>query len=238
MDTEDQQQMADQVPDAESAETLLGLTKAAVSTVPILGGFAAELIGVVIGPQIEQRRTDWLNSLARRLARLEDRVEGFQVEDLVDHPAFTSAMLKAGVMALWNHNEEKLEALRNAVLNVAVASAPEEDEHEMFISLIDSFTGWHLRILAFLADKKAIAQKRERLPLPGWSMGGVATVLEHVYPELVGRRDLYDLIVSDLNRAGLVDIDSLHVTGTRDGYMLAKQSTYMGDRFLRLITEP
>ncbi|MCE2530333.1 MAG: hypothetical protein J4G11_10795 [Acidimicrobiia bacterium] len=98
-----------------------------------------------------------MNSLARSLARLEDRIEGFQVGDLVDHPAFTSAVLKASVMAFWNHNEEKLEALRNAVLNVAVTSTPEEDEAELFISLIDSVTGWHLRILAFLADKKAIA---------------------------------------------------------------------------------
>ena len=141
-------------------------------------------------------------------------------------------------MALWNHNEEKLEALRNAVLNVAVASAPEEDEHEMFISLIDNFTGWHLRILAFLADKKGIAEKREKLPFPGWPMGAVATVLKHVYPQLQGRRDFYDLIVSDLYRAGLVVIDSLHGTGTREGLMLAKQSSDKGDRFLAFITEP
>ena len=186
----------------------------------------------MIGPQIEQRRTDWLNSLARRLARLEDRIEGFQVEDLVDHPAFTSAMLKASVMALWNHNEEKLEALRNAVLNVAVTSTPEEDEPEMFISLIDTFTPWHLRILAFFADKHAIAEQREQLPFPNWHMGGVDKVLEYVYPKLVGRRDLYDLIVSDLNRAGLADGASLHMTGSRDNYMLAKQSTDKGDRLL------
>ena len=105
-------------------------------------------------------------------------------------------MLKAGVMALWNHNEEKLEALRNAVLNVAVSSTPGEDEYEMFISLIDTFTPWHLRILAFLADKEAIAEKRGKLPFPSWPMGAVATVLEHVYPKLEGQRDLYDLIVS------------------------------------------
>ena len=230
--------MTDEVPHSESAETVLGLAKAVVSAVPVLGGLAAELMDVVIRPQIEQRRTDWLNSLAERLARLEVRVDGFRVGDLVDHPAFTSAMLQAGAVALRNHNEEKLEALRNAVLNVAVSSTSGEDEHELFISLIDSFTDWHLRVLAFLADKEAIAEKRGRLPFPSWYAGGVSAVLEHVYPELVGRRDLYDLVVSGLNRAGLVAIDSFHTTGTRDGYMLAKQSTDMGDRFLRFITEP
>jgi len=230
--------MTDRIPDTERSETVLGLAKGVASAVPVLGGLAVELMDIVIRPQIEQRRTDWLNSLAERLAKLEKRVDGFRVTDLVDDPAFTSAMLQAGTVAIRSHSQEKLEALRNAVLNVAVSSTSGEDEHEVFISLIDTFTPWHLRLLAFLADKEAIADKRGKLPFPGWSMGGVATVLEHVYPRLEGRREFYDLIVSDLNRAGLVAIDSLHMTGTRDGYMLAKQSTDMGDRFLRFITEP
>ena len=230
--------MTDSVPESGATETVLGLTKAVVSAVPVIGGLAAGLMEVVIQPQIEQRRTDWLNKLAERLTDLEGRLDGFQITDLSDHPAFTSAMLQAGTIAIRNHNEEKLDALRNAVLNVAISSTPGEDEHEVFISLIDTLTTWHLRIIAFLADKETIADKRGKLPFPDWYAGSVSTVLEHVYPELIGRRDLYDLVVSGLKGAGLVAIDSLHTTGTRDGYMLAKQSTDMGDRFLRFITQP
>ena len=79
-----------------------------MSVAPVLGGLGAELMDVVLRPQIEQRRADWLNLLAERLARLEERVDGFWVADLVDHPAFTSAMLQASAIALRNHNEEKL----------------------------------------------------------------------------------------------------------------------------------
>jgi len=226
--------MTNQFPDTERAETLLGMAKVGLSVVPVLGGAASELLEVVLGPQIERRRIEWLNSLAEGLEKLEEHVEGFRV----DRPALLSAMLQAGVIALRNHNEEKLAALRNAVLNVAISSAPGEDEHELFIALIDAFTRWHLRVLAFLADKDGTADKRGKLPFPNWYMGGVSTVLEHVYPELEGRRSLYDLIVSDLHRAGLVNIDTLHVTGTLEGYMLAKQSSEMGDRFLAFITEP
>ena len=49
--------MTNQVPDSEGAETVLGLAKAVVSAVPVLGGVAAGVMEVVIGPQIEQRRT-------------------------------------------------------------------------------------------------------------------------------------------------------------------------------------
>ena len=179
-----------------------------------------------------------LNSLAERLQILEDQFDDFQISDLADHPPFTSTVLQASTIALRNHDEEKLEALCNAVLNVAVSSTAGDDEHEHFISLIDTYSAWHLRILAFLADKEWIAKKRDAPPFPNWSAGGVSTVLEHVYPELVGRRDFYDLIVSDLSRAGLTTTDTLHGMGTARGLMLAKQSSDMGNRFLTFISEP
>ena len=230
--------MTNEVPDSKISERALAVAKAGLSTVPVLGGPAAALLDLVIQPQIDKRRTEWLNLIAERLAKLEERVDGFQLADLADHPAFTSAILQASAVALRNHDDEKLAALRNAVLNVAVSSTAGEDEHELFISLIDTFTPWHLRILAFLADKESIADKRGKLPFPSWSAGGVSAVLKHVYPELAERRSFYDLIVSDLHRAGLVTIDTLHTMGTADGYMLAKQSSDMGDRFLIFISEP
>ena len=233
----DRRTMTDKIPDAKKAKAGLSVAKAAVSAVPIVGGPLAELLNLAILPQIDKRREDWLNSLAERLQKLEERDDGFQMAVLADHPAFTSAMLQASAIALRNHDEEKLEALRNAVLTVAVSSTAGEDEHERFISLVDTCGAWHLRILAFLANKQGIAEKRGAPPFPSWSAGGASTVLEHVYPELVGRRDFYDLIVSDLSRAGLTTTDTLHVMGTAGGLMLAKQSSDMGDRFIRFISE-
>ena len=229
--------MTNEVPDSKIAERALAVAKAGFSAVPVLGGPAAALLDLVIQPQIDKRRTEWLNSIAERLAKLEESVDDFQLADLADRPAFTSAILQASAVALRNHDEEKLAALRNAVLSVAVSSTAGEDEHELFISLIDAFTPWHLRILVFLADKEAIAANRGKHPFPNWPMGAVSTVLEHVYPELVDRRGFYDLIVSELHRAGLAEIGSLHtmVTG---GSMLAKHSSDMGDRFLTFISEP
>jgi hypothetical protein len=52
--------------------------------------------------------------------------------------------------AIRNHQKEKLEALRNAVLNSAEKNALDEDIKLMFVSLIDTFTPWHLRILSSL----------------------------------------------------------------------------------------
>ena len=138
----DRQPVTNPVPDSAGTETVLGLVKATASMVPVLGGLAAGLMEVVIGPQLERRRNEWLNSLAERLAKLEQRVDGFRVADLADDPAFTSAMLQAGVIALRNHNAEKLAALRNAVLNVAVSSTPRRRAGTVHLA------HWHLYPLA------------------------------------------------------------------------------------------
>lgn len=230
--------MTDDFPDTQAGEVALGVAKALVSIVPILGGPAAELMDVVLRPRVEERRTEWLNSLAEHLAALSEDVDGLTIESLADDPVFISAMLQASTIAIRNHEDEKLDALRNAVLNVAIHSTPEEDEVALFITFIDTFTPWHLRILAFLADKRGTAERRGSAPFPNWTMGGVSTVLDHTYPELAGRRSLYDLVVADLNRSGLITISDLHATGTADGYMFAKQSSPMGDRFLAFIEEP
>ena len=225
-------------PDTTGKDRTLGLAKAALSAVPVLGGPAAELLDLVVRPEIERRRTEWLDQLAEQLAAIEERLEGFHVSALANDPEFISTLLQASAAALREHEAEKLEALRNAVLNAALEAGPTEDERALFISWVDQLTPWHLRLLRFLDDKEGVAHARDKLPFPNWVSGGVSTVLELVYPELVGRRAFYDLLVTDLKSRGLIVISSLHVTGTVDGYMLARQTSDLGQRFLSFVTTP
>ena len=106
----------------------------------------------------------------------------------------------------------------------------------MFITFVDTLTPWHLRILAFF-QSPAEWGARNQLSYPNWSMGGAATVLEHTFPALNGRRDLYDQIVKDLFARGLMTTDSLHTTVTRQS-MFASRTTPMGGRFLEFISSP
>ena len=226
------------IPDERKKEIALAVTKAALGSVPVLGGAAAELLDLVMRPAVESRRTDWLNDLSDTLAELQTRVEGIETGSLLENQEFVSTLFQASAVALREHRREKLDALKNAVLNTAVTTNGDEDEHALFLSWVDDLTPWHLRLLKFFDDKEGIAGERGKLPFPGWAAGGVSTVLEHVYPELVGRRSMYDLIATDLHGRGLIKIDSLHITGTREGYMLARQTSDMGQRFMAFISEP
>ena len=226
--------MKKEIPEATGWDHAHLAVKAALSAVPIAGGPAAELFAAVIAPPLARRRDAWLQGLADGLAALEEKVDGFDPQTLVDNEAFISAAMEASQIALRTHQKEKLEALRNAVLNVAVGDRVDEEEQATFLGLIQEFTTWHLAILKTFQNPSGLAREKN---LNMNAVGGPSAVLESVVPALRGRRDEYDPYVTDLHQRGLLGIDSLHVMMTSQG-MYAKRTTARGDRFLAFIASP
>lgn len=67
--------------------------------------------------------------------------------------------------------------------------------------------------------------------------GSLSQVIEVAFPELVGRRDLYDQVWADLAGAGMHRTGSLQTMMTTDG-PLQKRTTDIGDRFMKFIESP
>src|SRR5206468_713468 len=106
------------------------------------------------------------------------------------NPRFTSTFIHATLIAMRTHQEEKLEALRNAVINSALPKAPEDDLQLMFLNLIDQFGEWHIRLLKFYSNPaKTVEQKYgpDTSKHPQDSVN-VMEVVEAVFPELVGQK--------------------------------------------------
>jgi hypothetical protein len=211
--------------------------KAIVSAVPVAGGPLQVLFENVFAAPLEKRKQVWLEQLAEVVAELQQKVEGLTPERLANDEAFVTVAMQASQIAIRNHQREKLEALRNAVLNSALPNPPEEDERIIFLRLIDQLTPWHLRILSLLSGPEQW-MARNNVQNPGWSAGGVSTVIEHCFPDLRGKRDIYDQIVRDLQAEGLVGQGQfLHVTMTGRG-MLESRIPERGKRFLKFISAP
>lgn len=215
-----------QVPNRTKGDVAHALTKTGLSAIPVLGGPAAELFQNVIQPPLEKRRAEWMTQVGEKLQELEDK--GFKLEELQQNKEFVSAVMHASQIALRSHQAAKLDALRNAILNVAIGQAPEEALQNVFLNLVDSFTELHFRIL-----------KVFQVPShpPGVSMGSLSLVLEHNIPELRGKRELYDQLWKDLYSRGLVNTDGLHVTMTGGG-LAEKRTSGIGDALLKFIQEP
>ncbi|MGB7296678.1 MAG: hypothetical protein WBC70_13925 [Candidatus Aminicenantales bacterium] len=208
-------------------------TKGILSEIPLAGGLASEIFNLVIAPPLAKRRDKWMESIAEGLKDLESKIEGFKIEYLVGNDSFITTVMHASQTALKNHQEEKLNALRNAVLNAAIPSAPEEDLQLMFLSFVDTLTSWHIRILKYFDDPKRWG-KEQNIKFHELEFGAPAHALEDAFPELKGKRAFYDLIIRDLYSRGLMSIESLRTTMTKQG-IFASRTTDIGERFIAFI---
>jgi hypothetical protein len=72
---------------------------------------------------------------------------------------------------------EKIEALRNAVLNSALPAAPDQDIQQLYFALIDNLTPTHLRLLTLLDNPPGWFDARPGLHHPQFGMMSSRTAL-------------------------------------------------------------
>ena len=87
-----------------------------------------------------------MHDIGERLEKLEG--QGYiNLSELKDNPEFIDTVIKTTQYALRTSEAEKIEYFRNALINTAIGESPEQSESQIFLSLLDSFTIWHVRIL-------------------------------------------------------------------------------------------
>lgn len=213
---------------------VLALTKAGISNIPLLGAPLSELMSLLIASPLEKRKEQWLNDIAERLLVVEEKISGFSIAELADNEQFITCVTTASQIALRNHQKEKLEALKNAVLNSACDIDIEENLQLMFLNIIDRYTPWHLNILRFL-DEPQEWFKAHNLQMGSYMMGSPSILLEQAFSELRDKRSFYDQIVKELYGNGLINIESIHGGMTEQG-MKASRTTEIGKQFVKFIS--
>lgn len=228
-------------PKPDGGDTKHTLVKAGLSAIPIVGGPASELFSKVITPSIEIRRDEWIESIAEALKTLEEKVEGFRIENLCENELFVSTVMQATQAAIRNHQKVKLEALKNAVLNAALPSAPKEDLQLMFLNFVDSLTSWHLRMLKLLNDyevkRSSSRSKGKRLEFIAKSKEKPVITTQKALPDLGENQIFYDQVLKDLNIRGLLEIRM----GEGANFLqkiVYSQPTNWGKQFLAFISSP
>ncbi len=119
--------------------------RAGISAVPFVGGPLLEIFNALVTPPIEKRRTQWVESVAAAIQKLEKNEHNL-VERLQQDETFQSVLLQASWAAVRNHQIEKLTALKTAVENAAVAS---NEAQLLFIRFVDELTPTHLVVMNF-----------------------------------------------------------------------------------------
>jgi hypothetical protein len=194
------------VPKPAAGDVAHAVVKGVLSVVPLAGGTAAELFELVLAPPLSKRRDEWMESAAKRLEGVEANVNSIR-----NDPAFVTTALQATQIALRTHQGEKLEALRNAVVNSAIGAAPQDDLRAIFLNLVDAFTPTQLRILRYFQnrgslDSSAIQRLRDARAVTGLMVNELARngLLEDHRPYAARGRDSGEsLLIADWTLSNL-----------------------------------
>lgn len=212
------------VPTTSVGDRGYAVVKAAVSSVPWIGGPLAELFQAVVTPPIDKRRQAWMEQIGEDMQKLQN--EGLKIEDLQDNQQFISAVMHASQIAIRTHQQEKLEALRNAVRNVAVGRSPDDTRLNLFLDMVDNLDTAHIRLLKVFRSPPSMS---------GVMAGGLSMVIEKAMPEMRGQKELYEQLWKRLVADGLIADGGLNTTMSGSG-LSTKRTTRLGDQLLDFIT--
>jgi len=218
-------------PEPGAGDTAYTVVKAGISAIPGLGGPAAEVFAAIIEPPLTKRRVEWVQSIAEGLQELEKKVKDFSLDQLSQNESFVTTLLQASQTAIRNHQKEKLEALRNAVLNSALYSSPDEDMRLMFIGFIDTVTAWHIRLLKYFSVSRGpyIGSESDMMHFE-------LDFLESDFPQLKGQRSFYGWIIRDLSSKELLSTMVVDMANADD--IVELRLTELGSQFLKFIISP
>jgi hypothetical protein len=238
-----------QAPSEDNSKTL-SMTKgdhahtgvrALISAIPIVGSPFEIIFSKYYPSPIDKRRDNLLQSVYEGLEKLKQKYQDITPESLAKNDVFVTVLLNAISVAIRNHQKEKVEALRNAILNTAIRIDIDENMQMILLRYIDILTPLHLKMLALLENPKGYMEKVGR-PFPSDIIStGLDAMIQHAIPELHRKREDVRIVFQDLYNNGLINTSPNSLGGTMsvsDSGIFAQRTTDMARVFLRFISAP
>ena len=117
-----------------------------------------EIFSSAIQSPLEKRQYKFLESVVQELNEHSEKIDDLKIENLVENEAFITVAMRATQAALKNHQEEKLAALRSAVINTALGTGSDDNLQLMFLQMVDELTPMHLKVLSIGKDPGKYAE--------------------------------------------------------------------------------
>lgn len=222
----------DKFPEKSKGDTAYEVARGVISAIPSVGGSLSILFENIFTSPLDKRKKEWFQSLADAIDELTNKVNTITHESLSENEIFISVAMQATQIALRNHQQEKLDALKNAVKNSASQISIDENKALMFTRIIDEMTPLHLLILKFLNNPGLIEQKLQNRTSSNMKTyyGDNMNIFKEYYPELNSSRGIIDYIVKELYTKGFLHND-------RALHSLDKMTSGFADEFLAFISE-
>ena len=202
----------------------------AAGAIPVVGSVLAAGLTLALTMAHNRRLDAWFETVAERIDALEERPSW---DELAGDDAFVDVVIEASRVAVGTAQEEKLAALRNAVVNTIRGVESEQDIRATFVRYVDELTPTHLALLGFMSGPGRFFGEHG-LERPNIRAGSIFAALQAALPELASS-PLLETAESDLAARGLIN-PGLRVLMT-GASVFESRTTPMGDRFLRFISD-
>jgi hypothetical protein len=229
-----------EAPEPPSRALVVGTVtvKSLLSLLPMAGGVASELVSGLIEPILSRRMYEWAQEVTSRINEGLNYQAEHSPDRIFQSEEFTTAFVRASRVAIATHQREKLEALRNAVVHVAIGEAPDDSLQTIFFGAIETLTPWHLKALDCIADPVAWADRHQYWIEPT-RMPNAVTIIEAFYRDQMPVKGFEKQLVQDLYNLGLA---TNNVDPRGQLYLRAEEDTYplitdLGKAFLRFISD-
>lgn len=180
--------------------------KAALSSIPFVGGSISELFSLGIQSPLEKRKDDFIISLDERVSELEDRGV-LSSEYVIVDDEFIDVAAHALPIAIRNSSPEKLNALRNAVINTALKIDINRDSKFMYLNFINELTEIQIKIIKILYEPRRYIEKLFEINKNNIPQGYTyVDVLKDLRKILDVDKILYDVSINRLETDGLIDL--------------------------------
>ncbi|MEE7456454.1 hypothetical protein MPAR168_15355 [Methylorubrum populi] len=221
---------------SKAGEIAMGAVGSAAGLlVPVVGPAAVQaILKNAVRLPMETRRNNWFNSIGEGLRELQDRLDGFDPNRLGENEEFVSTIFETTQMAVKTHRTEKLEALRNVVLNAAAGVQTDDVLRGAFLGYVDRFSSLHLKVLKLLSDPESVPEMVDHVRQQ--RVNSLSATLLSALPQSANVVLLGKVLI-DLHREALIEQVDNDLLTDAFGCML-KRTTAEGDEFLRFIAEP
>lgn len=134
----------------KDVEVAVALIKLTTEMIPWVGKVIAEVGNVYLNP-LERRKQRWIHEVSVALEEIHQRFN-LLPEELEKSERFVSFLYQATLTSLKNHQQEKINALRAALISSADPKNTSDDLIFQFFRYIDELSITHILLLRCLDD--------------------------------------------------------------------------------------
>lgn len=216
-------------PEKDDRDFGYRVAKPTMGAVPFAGPYLQEVLGTAIGLPSAKRQAAWFKSIGKDLLDVCKRVDGLTPEALGQNEEFQSVVATATGIAMRNHRQEKLEALRKIVIHTAEGFQIDEVLRNTFLALVDRLSPLHIALLKLHETSSDNPELRRKAA--AMTSGGFLSLVVDMLPG--ASESVLQEVDVDLVREGLTkDMTTTTVSAS----LMESHTTERGKAFLRFIS--